>query len=162
MSAESSAGDVHGNTLYGDHIKDRICEGLMQGNSLNSVCKQDGFPSESTVRRWVMMNVDPDFTAKYTQAREIQAERFADELIDIADGKDGLKLVQTRGHGEDTEIYLDAAATRLRLDARKWVISKILPKKYGEKLDHTNNGGSFDPVTVYLPSNGRDLPKSED
>ncbi len=161
MSRAEKPAEVHGNTLYGDHVKDRICEGLMQGNSLNSICKEDGMPAESTVRKWVLTNVDPEFSAKYAQAREVQAERFADELIDIADGKDGLKLVQTRGHGEDEEIYLDAAATRLRLDARKWVISKILPKKYGDRVDLTNNGGSFDPVTVYLPSNGRDDKKTE-
>ncbi len=141
---------------YGDHIKDKICQRLMDGESLRSICRGEGFPAESTVRVWIYTDVDPEFTAQYKRAREVQAEVFADELIDIADGKDGLKLVTTKGHGEDEEIYLDAAATRLRLDARKWVISKILPKKYGDKTDITSNGETLNPVVVYLPSNGRD------
>lgn len=126
--------------MFPESVKDQICELLMQGNSLRSICESnEGFPSESMVRKWAMDPNNP-FSTQYARAREIQAERFADELIEIADGKDALKCVQVVGHGADEQIVMDAASTRLRLDARKWVISKVLPKKYGDKLDITSDG----------------------
>ena len=84
--------------------------------------------------------MDPEFSAKYARARDVQAERFADELVDIADESDSE----------------DVSKAKLRIETRKWVISKILPKKYGDKLDLTNAGEKFEAVRVYIPSNGRD------
>ena len=106
---------------YGDHIKDQICQRLMAGESLNAICKDEGYPAESTVRTWVYEDKDKEFTANYKRAREIQTERFADELIAIADS-DGLP-----------------ERDRLRLETRKWILSKILPKTYSEKLQTSNS-----------------------
>ncbi len=54
--------------------------------------------------------------AQYARAREEQADFYADEIVTIA----------------DTEP--DAATARVRVDARKWVASKLKPKRYGDKL----------------------------
>lgn len=86
-------------------------------------------PSEMTVRTWAR-EIEA-FTSKYTRARDLQAERFADELIDLA----------------DTANADNYNAIRLKVDTRKWVVSKILPKKYGDKLQHTGADGEG-PVQV--------------
>ena len=36
--------------------------------------------------------------------------------------------------------------SRLRVDARKWIAAKLLPKRYGDKLQHTGDGGG--PIRV--------------
>jgi hypothetical protein len=115
-----------------------ICERIAQGESLRAICASDGMPAMSTVFLW--LNDDSTFSEQYARARETQADAFADEIVAIAD--EPPQLVMT-GDGEETEVALDGAAIqrqRLRIDARKWVASKLKPKKYGEKVDHDVTG----------------------
>jgi hypothetical protein len=80
------------------------------------------------------------FAEQYARAREEQADGYADEIVAIAD--EPPQLV-TKDDGEDVEVSLDSAAIqrqRLRIDARKWVASKLKPKKYGDKVDHKHGG----------------------
>lgn len=107
-------------------IADRICERLCEGDSLRKICSAPDMPNISTVIRWLSSEneIGATFRAQYARAREAQADKFADEMVDIAD----------EGNNED------AAIIRLRLDARKWAAGKIAPKKYGEKVD-LNVGG---------------------
>lgn len=113
----------HG-VAYSPEIAERILDGLMQGQGLNTVCQADDMPDESAVRQWVLDNVD-GFAPKYARARAIQAERIADELIALSD------------KASDSET---AQVQRLKIDTRKWVISKILPKKYGDKVEVEQTG----------------------
>lgn len=74
-------------------------------------------PDTSTVFRWLAKH--EDFREQYARAREEQAETHADEIIDIAD-----------------DFADDPNSRRVRIDARKWIASKLKPKKYGDKTDH--------------------------
>jgi len=106
---------------YSQEIADRLCEALMQGKSLRSACKQEGMPPFQTVLRWLASG-DPKyrgFHEQYTRAREVQAEVWADEMVDIADS------------ATDSQ---SANAARVRVDTRKWVAAKLLPKKYGDRV----------------------------
>lgn len=85
-------------------------------------------PGTSTVYRWLADK--PEFRELYARAREDQADTLADEIIDIADQKDG---------EADTPDSVNRA--RLRVDARKWIASKLKPKRYGDKIDHEHTGG---------------------
>lgn len=78
-------------------------------------------PAESTVRYWHINDFE-GFAAQYARAREAQAEHWAQEIVDIA----------------DTEK--DAAIARNRIDARKWTASKLLPKRYGERVELEHSG----------------------
>ena len=93
-----------------------ICERIAEGESLASICRDLRIPRRTVFDR---LQNDEDFRTKYGRAREAQAETFVDELIGIADSAD-----------KDT-----AAAVRVQVDTRRWVVSKILAKKYGEKPD---------------------------
>lgn len=112
-----------------------ICQRLADGESLRAICRDEHMPSESTVRAWAL-ELDTPFSAQYAKARDLQAQRWSDELLDIADdgtndwmerqGKDGEPALVVNGEA--------IARSRLRVDTRKWLLSKVLPKKYGERV----------------------------
>lgn len=107
-------------------LQDKVCALLAQGLSLRSICKREGMPSLPTI--FAMVRLDPSFAQRYALAREEQAEGFADEINDIADSAQGLDSAGVN-------------AARLRVDARKWYASKIMPKRYGDRLDVQHAGG---------------------
>lgn len=112
-------------------LQDEICERMADGESLNSICKS-GVASYQTVMNW--LNSKPEFLEKYARARAMQADKMAEDIISIADEID----VEAKYQGEDVKLDLSAtsvARNRLRVDARKWLASKMAPKKYGDKLE---------------------------
>jgi hypothetical protein len=73
-------------------------------------------PARSTVYLWFAAH--PEFSDNYARAREEQADFYADAIVDIADNPE-----------------LDPNDKRVRIDARKWVASKLKSKQYGDKID---------------------------
>lgn len=131
-------------------IGDDICERLANGESLRAICADDGMPGRSTVFRWLGDN--ESFRDQYARAREEQAEALADEIVSIADEVDAV----VKHDGEDVRLSLDATAVarnRLRVDARKWVASKLKPKKYG---DRTTLAGDPDAPLAQIPDDQLD------
>ncbi len=131
-------------------IADKICGLLAGGPSLLEICKNDEtLPAESTVRSWALDNVQ-GFAAKYARARELGYLRMADEMLGIAD--DGLNdwMERRRENGETESVvnHEHITRSRLRFDARRWLLSKCLPKIYGDKLEHTGPDGGPIAVTV--------------
>jgi hypothetical protein len=117
---------------YSQQIADSICARLAEGESLNAICKSQGYPAESAVRAWALEDRD-GFSAKYTRARELQAHKLAEEIIDIADTTQlGVKIVH-KASGTETSEGDMIEHRRLRVDARKWYLSKVLPKVYGDR-----------------------------
>ena len=114
-------------SLYTVELAEMICREIAAGKSLNRILKAKGMPDYSTVSRWLILH--SEFRNNYARAREDQADTLADEIIDIAD--DSL-----RDHTEDGEVNAEnIQRSRLMVDARKWVASKLKPKKYGERLE---------------------------
>src|SRR5256885_907023 len=68
---------------FSDALADEILARLTDGKSLSSICSDDGLPSYRTIMRRI--GDDETFRERYELARRIQAERFADELVTIAD-----------------------------------------------------------------------------
>ncbi|MDH7790720.1 terminase small subunit protein [Ochrobactrum sp. AN78] len=93
-----------------------ICGELSAGVSLRTICNDPGMPDRGTVFRW--LSKDEDFRNQYARAREAQVDAMAEDILEIAD----------EGNEEDTQ------RAKLRIDARKWLMSKMAPKKYGDKL----------------------------
>lgn len=120
-------------TLYTEAIGDEICERLAAGESLIGICREERMPAESTVRAWALDAGHP-ISAKYTRARELQAERLADEIFEIADDGTNDWMTRTLKGGLEIEVPNEEvlSRSRLRVEARKWYLSKVLPKKYGE------------------------------
>ena len=77
-------------TIFSEELADAICERLAAGESLIRICGGDDFPSDGTVYRWIA--TIPAFRDKYAQARSVQAERMADEILTIREVAELLKL----------------------------------------------------------------------
>ena len=111
-------------SLYSPALADSICNQLSQGESLRTICARDGMPETVTVYRW--LEKDEAFQAKYAHARSIGIDMLADEILEIAD-----RPSATLDNGAtDTG---DVAHRKLQIDTRKWYLSKLAPKKYGDK-----------------------------
>ena len=126
-------------TLKTDDVCERIFRELAEGYSLRTICAADDMPSAESVRRW--LRDDKVFRGQYARAREEQADFYADEIVRIAD--------------EET----DYRKARVRIDARKWVASKLKPKAYGERVlqELTGPDGESLNFTVnFVPSSNGD------
>lgn len=123
--------------MYSQDIADAICARLAEGESLRGICRDEGMPSAPTVIRWIREN--KPFAEQYAMAREAGYQLLADQLLEIADDSSRDTYVDDNGNTRtDTEVV---ARSRLRLDTRKWMLSKMLPKVYGDKVEL---GGSLD------------------
>lgn len=115
-------------TDYTPELADRICDLLASGVSLNKICKRDDFPVITSIFNWLPKY--PEFMEKYARARETQAQVMAEEILDISD--DALNDYQVNEKGEKVFSSEHVQRSKLRVDSRKWIASKLLPKKYGE------------------------------
>lgn len=120
---------------YTDEIADLICERIAEGESLRSICGSEGMPAKKTVLRW--LSDRESFRAQYARAREDQADHYAEEIVAIADAAEGDFVETENGPAFNAE---HVQRSKLRVDARKWVASKLKPKKYGDRLDVESKG----------------------
>jgi hypothetical protein len=118
-----------------------ICGKLSEGQTLREVCRDESLPSESTVRGWALDDRE-GFSAQYTRAREIGYLAMADELLEVAD--DGKNDWMERRDDEGKASYVlngeHVQRSRLRVDTRKWMLSKALPKVFGDKITQEHTG----------------------
>lgn len=120
---------------FSKKVANQICERLIAGESLRAICDSAGMPNKSTVFRWLDRHTE--FRDQYARAREIQAEMMADELLSIADDASGDLTKGESGHvGNSAAVH----RSKLRVETRKWIASRLLPKKYGEKLEVGHSG----------------------
>ena len=77
------------------------------------------------VLEWVQ--IDGGFAKLYQQARWHQADYYADEIVVIAD------------EAKRAVTMEEIQAAKLRVDARKWVASRLLPHKWGDRVIHEGN-----------------------
>lgn len=140
-------------TEYTPEIGDYICEQLAEGKSLTTVCKSDNTPEARTVYRWLLAthNADLDqFRHNYAQAREIQYQRMADEIIDIADDGTNDYVLANSEDGELCRVNPEAIGrSRLRVDTRKWFMSKVLPK-FRDKPEEENKTDMADVISKLI------------
>lgn len=113
---------------FSQEIFDEICVRIAEGESLRKICKDEKMPSLVAVWKW--LNNSEELVKQYTRAREEQAETLVDEMIDIADYKKDDTYLDENGKEIINQEVI--ARSRLRVDARKWVASKLKPKKFGD------------------------------
>jgi len=131
-------------TTYSEEIALAICEKVANGQGMREICRADDMPAMSTVFLWLKNH--GDFQSFYTTAKDTMAEYLFEEMLDIAD--EASNDFMTRKVGDDkTEKVVDHEhinRSKLRVDTRKWMLAKLLPKKYGEKIE-VNNRMTFGP-----------------
>ena len=128
---------------------DAICARLAEGESLRSICRGEAMPSASAVFDWLA--ADASFAEQYARAKAAGIEAMADEIAEIADdgrndwmARNGEGAVGYELNGEHVQ------RSKLRVDARKWLLSKLAPKKYGDKLEHEVTGANGGPLSMVV------------
>ena len=119
-----------------------ICERIASGMSMRAICEMNDVPARSTVHE--ALAIDAKFADQYRRAREIQADLYAAEIIEIAD--DGTRDMRIDDEGNEVVDHDHIARSRLRVDARKWAASKLAPKKYGDKVELS--GDAANPIAL--------------
>ena len=127
---------------FSKELADTICEQLAQGKSMRTVCATDDMPDMATVFRWLRTN--DEFCKQYARAKEESTDAMAEEILDLSDG--GLAVVKGMAEKKSSAA---AQIVRLQVDTRKWLMSKMKPKKYGDKseVDLTSKGERI----VFMP-----------
>lgn len=127
-------------TSFTPAVGSEICRLIGEGQSLVEICRADGMPVLSTVFKW--LGEQPEFEAQYRKARESQADRMAEEILLISDeAQNDYVERQSRNGGTFTALDTEAVLrSRLRVDTRKWLMSKLQPKKYGERVAVEHSG----------------------
>jgi hypothetical protein len=126
-------------TKYTKALGEKICERIASGESLNSICRDDGYPHKVTIMRWLLSESDiyTNFRNQYAIARQIQYEFMADDIMDIADDSRNDWMQREDPNNPGFNFNGEAVArSRLRVDSRKWFLSKVLPK-FKDKQDET-------------------------
>lgn len=125
----------HGSQERADLAK-KVMEGMRNGMSAFKSCQAAGVP-HSTFLGWV--NEDAALADKYAHAREDLIERMANEVLELADSE-----VPETGDGK--RDWQAIQQRKLQVDSRKWLLSKLAPKKYGNRLELT--GDKENPLQV--------------
>ena len=106
-------------------IADLVLAGMCSGMSAFKACQVAGV-NQSTFNLW--LNEDAKLAAEYARAREDLIERMANEVLELSDVDVGLQPDGKRD-------WAAVQKHKLQVDTRKWLLSKLSPKKYGEKLE---------------------------
>lgn len=126
----SSASKVGRPTLYTQEIADTFCLLIARGATVREACLPEEAPAKSTIFEWLYKHAE--FADQYARALKARTAAMAEEIIEIADGA--------------APIQGKVDKEKLQVDARKWHMSKMLPKVYGDA--HTIKGDADNPLHV--------------
>ena len=118
---------------YTDTVAAEICRRIAEGESLRKVCADSGMPGLSTVMAWLADGEHKSFLEQYARARDMQADAFFDEAVDIANDVSGVWT--TTEDGKKVFHHEHVQRSKLRVDTLKWAASKLAPKRYGERIN---------------------------
>lgn len=129
-------------TLYTPEMAERICElvAIHDMGLTRLTAEFPDLPDKSNINKWRRRY--PEFRAKYAQAKCEQLEFMTEDILEIADdGKNDWmesydknnECISWRVNGEHIQ------RSRVRIDTRKWLASKLAPKIYGDALTQENH-----------------------
>jgi len=136
--------------VFTKELGDVVCERLSLGESMRSIARDPDMPGITTLFKWI--RTDDEFAAQYDRAKEESADAIYDEIQEIADDGTNDWVEQ---HGDDAAkaaYKLNGESiqrSRLRVDTRKWMASKMKPKRYGDRqiIDQTTTTVAIDDLS---------------
>lgn len=135
---------------YTQELADKICEGIGNGWSMRTVCSKEDMPSMSTVFKWLRER--EEFSQQYARACRERTEGQHEELLEYGD--EAIRLAQ---EADPKAAGAVVSAVKLKADNLKWSMSKMVPKKYGDRLDLTTDGEKLPaPIMPVAPDVLRD------
>lgn len=122
---------------YSAALAERICDHIRCGDSLRKAAEKEGIPNPS-VMRWVHEN--KAFSEQYARACEERLAALEDKLLDLVEkGHEVAPCAEIGG----TMLQ----AVKLEIDTLKWMLAKLMPKRYGDRAALALEGGEK-PVEV--------------
>ncbi len=123
---------------YTEEIAAIVLGRMAAGETLSAICSTEGLPSAGAVKMWVIRDEPAGIRDRYAQAREFQADAIAEDALFIADNAPAE----------------EAAKTRIRVDTRKWLASKINPAKFGDRTKVDLGDADGKPLKFTFGSDG--------
>lgn len=108
-------------SIYTQKLADQICERIADGESMRSISRDEKMPCMNTLFKWLRER--EDFVAQYAIAKDDAADSMVEDILLIADNEDQ-----------------DVQRSKLMVDTRKWIASKLKPKKYGDRIHNEHSG----------------------
>lgn len=111
----------------GEKELERLFNEVINDISVNNKSLIASLKGRLAASTFYIMLKDEEKSKIYARACEDRADQMADEILEIADN----------GSNKDNVIV---QRDRLRIDSRKWLLAKLQPKKYGDRLDVEHSG----------------------
>lgn len=140
---------VAGKVFDRQKVMDHVCLELV--SSSKSVVKilAAGFvtgdqtwplPDYSNFHRWMRGDGETEkaLRSQYEDAKEEQVEFLGEEILEISDG-------EMKGKA-------DVQHARLKIDSRKWLMGKLKPRKFGDRMALTDGDGKPLPAAQITPT----------
>jgi hypothetical protein len=121
-------------STYDRETGELVLARIANGELLNRIGEEDEMPSAAAVRSWVITDVD-GFASRYAHARELGWHWHAEEIATLSDRCRVGAKIKTSADGVEIQTADMVERTKLQIDTRKWLLSKMLPKVYGDKLE---------------------------
>lgn len=120
-------------TRYSAAIGQEICDAIASSSKgTKRLCEDNShWPCQDTLFTWLKKY--PEFSEQYAQAKICQIELLVDEILEISDDASQDQYVNELGVLVPNSPAINRA--RLKVDTRKWLASKLVPKVYGNKID---------------------------
>jgi hypothetical protein len=133
---------------YDEKMIDKFCSEIETSEKgLHAICKNPDYPSVGAIQNWLASGKYPYLNERYTRAKRLQAEFMEAQLLAIADEVSNDTIYTEDGRAIENREWVNRS--RLRIDTRKWLMAKLYPKKYGDRVDVTTDGEKINsPVFV--------------
>lgn len=113
---------------------------IENGMSLRKACAEFNLNHKNFLN---FIDANEELAAQYARAKLDGIEKLAEELLEISDAAPRINLLGNVDNG-------DVNARRLQIDTRKWLLSKLAPKKYGDRLELV--GDAENPLVIKSPA----------
>jgi hypothetical protein len=107
---------------------------MIRGQGLLKICSDPDMPDRATVYRW--LEAHQDFRDSYVRAREALMDFYAEQILVIAFDETGdIMIDQDGGRSKAVANHAKVQRDRLKVDSLKWTVSRLFPKRYGDKME---------------------------
>ena len=130
-------------SVYTTELAIEFCSRLVNSASVAEVCRADDMPDRATIFTWKLQNKNSEFLDLYEQAQRLRLEGWADDIVDIGDTP---KPIMSKDEAGNNIIigYEDVQRSKLRVDSRKWLLSKLDKAVFGDKVgEDTTKANTF-------------------
>lgn len=135
-------------STYNKEAADLILRAMELGDTVRAACAKIGI-NEGCFRGWAYRDED-GLHSRYIQARKAQMNAMADDILSIADDTSADQIVD--GDGKVRVNHENINRSRLKVDTRKWLMSKLDPRTYGERLDLNSTVQAGDSLAQLMAS----------